>query len=210
MMVIGFSNMLVHRSSHGNTTSFVGRFLSMRCKMELLLITFIVAILSACSNPVQSSNPISVSLPNSETIWKEDSDFLIQWIGGNTDSVFIQLLKGGSCVDTLTIATINSGEFSSSNGLQWAYGDDYRVRVNDFESESGTSEEFNIWIIDVLEPNTSTTWFWEKINTEVEWIPGLGSTVRMEIWKDGSKIADYCDWTDDDGSYTRSSEIPEA
>ncbi len=62
----------------------------------------------------------------------------------------------------------------------------------------------------MLEPNTSTTWYWEKINTEVEWIPGLGSTVRMEIWKDGSKIADYCDWTDDDGSYTRSSAIPEA
>ncbi len=119
-------------ASPGNANDFSGRFVFVRCAIELLLIAFVVGILSACSNPVQSSTPISVSLPNSETIWKEDSEFLVQWIGGNTDSVFIQLLKGGSCVDTLAIATINSGEFSLSNGLQWAYGDDYRVRVNDF------------------------------------------------------------------------------
>ena len=194
----------------GTASDFAGRILSVRCKIELFLIAFVVAILSACSNPVQSSNPITVSLPSSETIWQESSESLIQWTGGNTDSVFIQLLKGGSCVDTLAITTPNSGEFSLSNGLQWGYGEDYQIRVNDFSTESGTSNEFSIWAIVVTEPNFSTVWEWEQTNTEVEWLPCPGSTVRMEIWKDGYKVDDYCDWTDDDGSYTRSSAIPGA
>ncbi len=181
----------------------------MKYKIELLLIAFVVAILSACSNPVQLSTPIMVSLPTSETIWKDGSEFLVQWTGGNTDSVFIQLLKSGACIDTLAITTPNSGEFILSNGLQWIYGEDYQIRVNDFSTESGTSNEFSIWAIVVTEPNFSTVWEWEQTNTEVEWLPCPGSTVRMEIWKEGYKVDDYCDWTDDDGSYTRSSAIPE-
>jgi len=175
-------------------------FLSLAC----------VLWLPACGNPVQASNPITVSLPSSETIWKEGSEFLVQWTGGNTDSVFIQLLKSGACIDSLAITTANSGEFSLSNGLQWTYGEDYQIRVTDFSTESGTSDEFSIWNIVITEPSSVTTWIWNQTNTEVEWMPGSGSIVRMEIWKAGSKVDDYCDWTDDDGSYIRLLAIPAA
>jgi len=188
-IVIGFFNILVHRSFFGKTTSFAGRFLSIRCKIELLLVIFIIVILSACSNPVQSSTPIMVFLPTSETIWKDGSEFLVHWTGGSTDSVL--------------------GEFSLANGLKWSFGEDYQIQVNDFTSESGISNEFSIWAIDIVEPNSSTVWEWEQTDTEVEWIPGSGSIVRIEIWKNGFKVDNYCDWTVNDGSYTRSAAISE-
>jgi len=180
-------------------------------KIRLLIFLVIIVVVAACSNPVQSSTPITVFLPTSETIWKDGSEFLIQWTGGNTDSVFIQLLKGGSCVDTLAIATLNSGEFSLSNDFEWTYGDDYQILIADMISEFGYSELFSIriWVVNVTDPNSSTLWKWGQVNTVLNWEPGPGLTVRMEIWDNETIVDDFCDWIDDDGSYTRSSVIPE-
>ena len=61
----------------------------------------------------------------------------------------------------------------------------------------------------ISRPSGSTVWIWNQVNTEILWESGPSSSVLIELWKGGSKADDFSDWTDDDGSYTRSAAIPE-
>jgi len=73
-------------------------------------------------------------------------------------------------------------------------------------------------IITITEPDYNTVWHHLDTNTVVEWeYPVLlsgntlfGDSVRIEMYKGGVKIAEYCWWVPNAGSYTRLETIPES
>ncbi len=63
-------------------------------------------------------------------------------------------------------------------------------------------------VIMVSAPDSSTTWHTGQINTVVQWQPLEGTTVSIEIWKNGAKLDEFRECTTNDGEFTRTDEIP--
>jgi len=76
----------------------------------------------------------------------------------------------------------------------------------------GFSDEFDIWAIEVIEPDSETVWITGDINTEVIWGNVPGSHVRLVVCHEGDSIGTYSpsgEWIDASlGSYTRAGAIP--
>ena len=165
------------------------------------------------SEEFQLTDEVDVTSPTSSTSWAwGETGVTVSWNEPYSDSVTIYVYKGGSSVATFAASVPNTGSYTRTDAVSssWGWGDDFKIKVVGNLGSSGYSSEFSIWAMDISEPSSSTVWYWEQTNTEVHWVPGTGSNVRMEIWKDDSKVDDYCDWTPNDGSYARSSAIPEA
>ncbi len=72
---------------------------------------------------------LHVSSPNGGEQWERGKTYSVTWSDTVTGSVRIELLKGGSPVDTLTNATQSDGLFSWSIPLDVIVGSDYRIRI---------------------------------------------------------------------------------
>ena len=165
------------------------------------------------SEEFQITDEVDVTNPTSSTSWAwGETGVTVSWNEPYSDNVTIYVYKGGSSVATFASSVPNTGSYTRADAVpsSWGWGDDFKIKVVGDLGSSGYSDDFGIWAMDITQPNSSTVWNWGQTNTQVLWSALVGSEVRMEIWKDDSKVDDYCDWTTNDGSYTRSAAIPEA
>ena len=156
---------------------------------------------------------VDITTPNANTIWAWGQEGMtVNWIEPYSDNVTIYVYKGGSSVATFASSVPNTGSYTRAEAIPslWGSGENFQIKVVGDLGSSGYSSEFCIWAIDLTEPNSSTIWQPNQANTEVHWELAPGNPVRIEIWQSGSKIDDYCDWTDNDGEYTLASGIPVA
>ena len=165
------------------------------------------------SDQFQITTDIEVTNPVSGTIWAWGQvDNVVEWSDSFSDSVYITLYKGGSYVGDVSDGWVqNTGSYTRTEPVPESWGtgeDEYAVRVSGNYSSDGESEPFSVWAYDIIEPDSLTAWYVTQTGTQVLWVDGPGTQVRMEVWFAGSKVGDYCGWTPDDGEYTRPEEIP--
>ena len=157
------------------------------------------------------TDEVDVTNPSSSTNWAwGETGVTVSWNEPYSDNVTIYVYKGGSSVATFASSVPNTGSYTRADAVpsSWGSGENFQIKVVGDLGSNGYSDEFSIWAIDITEPTSSTIWTAGQTNTEIQWENTPGAIVRAEVWKSGSKIDDYCDWTDDDGSYTRSTAIP--
>ena len=131
--------------------------------------------------------------------------------------------SGAAGISQDTTNAVNLGTFSSSSATEYVDGSVTWETTYYFvllTRGSGTSYAWSNEVeiltpsegggssIDVTEPTSSTIWEWNETGTQVLWIPSEADSVRIELWKSSTKIDDFCGWTQNDGSYTRSEGIP--
>ena len=176
-----------------------------------------------------SSEIINVIEPGATTVWTHfESDLPINWeyptllgLDGplSGDSVSILLFDGAVFIDTLVSSTVNDNSYLYTDlvPMSWTPGNTYRVYIEDDLGNYGWGENFTIApetgsaVITVIEPDSLTEWSHEQTGTQVIWeYPAIlsGDSVRIDIYKNGTLLDSYCGWTDNDGSYTRTSAIP--
>jgi len=135
-------------------------------------------LLNCGSNPVSSTNDITVSTPSSGTVWTHyDTELSISWSGGNTDNVSIDLYKGDDKVTTISGSTGNSGSFTWAGPVSDTFdpGSNYRIRIEDGIGTVGWSANFQVAectgseIISVTRPSSSTQWQHFQSGYLVEW-----------------------------------------
>ena len=83
----------------------------------------------------------------------------------------------------------------------------YSVIACDSGSNGVNSPGDALSTINVTYPHNGIIWTTGLTNTEVHWESAQGDSVRIEIWKDTSKVADYCFWTENDGAFTRTTAV---
>ncbi len=164
------------------------------------------------SKEFQIYDDIEVTQPNLETMWAwEQEDVTVEWNEPYSDSVYISVYKGGSCIGTFSDWVPNTGSYTRDVPIpsSWGTGDDYTVKVEGSLGSTGFSDVFSIWAMSIIEPDSSTLWIHYQTDTQILWVSGPGSNVRMEVWQGDMKVDDFCGWTPDDGEYTRTEAIPE-
>ena len=167
------------------------------------------------SEEFQIFNEIEISQPDSQTIWAWSVDSLtIQWDDPFGDSVYVDIYKGGTYLDSFLSWTPNGGSEVRLPAIpsSWGTGEDFQLRIENNKGSYGVSDEFSIWAIEVIEPNLNTEWELREVNTEVIWGDAPGSLVRLVVCHEGDSIGCFNDpgeWLDAaDGNYTRTASIP--
>ena len=168
------------------------------------------------SEEFQIFNEIDISHPNSQTIWACSRDsLLVEWDDQFGDSLYVDIYKGGTYLDSFLSWTTNDGNEVRLPAIpsSWGTGEDFQLRIENNKGSFGWSDMFRIWAIEVIKPDSNTIWNLNMTNTEVEWGDVPGSHVRIVVCHDGDSIGTFTpqgQWIDASmGTYTREEEIPE-
>ena len=196
-----------------------------------LLTAIVVAFLLlniSCGDPVEPLNPITVTSPNSSSVWQHyNTGILIEWTGGNTDDVTITLMQDNIIIDTLTSSQANTHSFVLPSYItpSWGDGDNYQVKITDDYGESGLCEFFTIEavageeVFSVTNPTSGSIWYWQSTGTPISWnteyskgeanggkvssnLNALFSDdVHLELWKGTVKVTDLSNSIPNSGSF---------
>ena len=192
-----------------------------------MVVAFLLLNIS-CGDPVEPLNPITVTSPNSSSVWQHyNTGILIEWTGGNTDDVMITLMQDNILIDTLTSSYANTHSFVLPNYItpSWGDGDNYQVKIIDDYGEYGLSEYFAIEavigeeVFSVTNPTSGSIWYWQETGTSISWntnyliggASGDGSSsnsgvsssdeVHLELWKGPVKVANISNSIPNSGSF---------
>ena len=178
--------------------------------------------------PSTGAEVISVTDPNGSSVWYHfESDYQVSWhypgllgldemLSG--DEVSILLYHGAELADTLVSSTVNdeSWLFTDLVPMSWTPDNNYSIYIEDNLGNYGWSAEFAIEsvigeVITVTNPVSDTAWSHYQSGTEVTWqYPALlyCDSVCIDIYKGGILLAEFSDWTDNDGHYISTDTIP--
>ena len=99
---------------------------------------------------------INVISPQSPDEWEANEDYTIRWTTtGTIERVIVQIYKGSLLIDNLTLYyALNNGEISWGIPYAMEEGNDYRIKITDYEDPNvyGFSEYFSI-----VSPSTSSS-----------------------------------------------------
>jgi len=167
------------------------------------------------SEEFQVFNEIDVIHPQTNTIWAWSQDSLsVTWNDPFGDSVFVDVYKGGTYLDSFLGWTANDGIDTRIMSVpsSWSVGDDFQLRIENNKGSYGFSDEFDIWAIEVLQPDSNTVWYHGQTDCEVTWGSVPGSHVRIIVCHEGDSIGTFTpqgQWIDASmGSYTRTEPMP--
>ena len=160
-----------------------------------------------------SSGEIDITLPTSSTVWNiGENDVQVNWSGGSTP-VKLELWANGEIVDTnFSVWITNTGSYTYPDSVpsSWDIGEHYQIHIlNSDSTQHGWSEEFQIFNeIDVIYPDSQTTWAWSVDSLEIEWDDAFGDSICVYIFKGGTNLDVFLPWTDNDGNEIRIPAIP--
>jgi hypothetical protein len=155
---------------------------------------------------------VTVTKPHALTVWKHgETDTKCRWSGALGTQVLIELFQGGSYIDVYHDWTPNTGVCVRSDEIpvSWGTGTDYIVKVTDDLGYFGWSEQFEIkTATKVRRPKATTLWAHGETETKCTWRGSPGTQVMVEVYKGGSYLDLYHDWTPNTGVCIREEEIP--
>ncbi|MDO9577065.1 MAG: hypothetical protein Q7J16_04200 [Candidatus Cloacimonadales bacterium] len=152
---------------------------------------------------------IEILYPESSTIWMEfQTDTYCDWTNAAGDSIYAEIYQGTTYKGIWHDWTDNDGHTSRNGALDdWGSGTDFRLKVIDAYSNSGWSDYFTIEAlstqIDVIYPESTTTWIEFQTNTYCDWANASGDSVNIEIYEGTTYKGLWHDWTDNDNHTSR-------
>ncbi|MCF7918666.1 MAG: SUMF1/EgtB/PvdO family nonheme iron enzyme [Candidatus Cloacimonetes bacterium] len=134
---------------------------------------------------------ITISNPNSSTIWNQGEGFSIDWTDATGSEVQFLIFKDGLELGICHEWTANDGNCNGSLvNPSWGTGSGYQIKAIDSDGNFGWSEEFVIEdgsSIEVTNPNSSTIWYQES-DFYIEWSGSEADHVEVIIYQDENEI----------------------
>lgn len=143
---------------------------------------------------LESTVPFEVTEPDDNTVWQQGEENVdINWETGNYGgNVSIHLWRNNNSIYTIKSSTSNDGSYGSWDvPVDCPAGTNYYVRIQTLsptpyyvaESEYFEIEEMG-GIIEVTQPNNSTTWSLGQENVPITWETGnIPGEVKIELFK---------------------------
>ena len=143
---------------------------------------------------LESTVPFEVTEPDDNTVWQQGEENVdINWETGNYGgNVSIHLWRNNNSIYTIISSTSNDGSYGSWDvPVDCPAGTNYYVRIQTLsptpyyvaESEYFEIEEMG-GIIEVTQPNNSTTWSLGQENVPITWETGnIPGEVKIELFK---------------------------
>jgi len=138
---------------------------------------------------------VNITYPHEASNLRVNNSYNIRWNGSNSiTNVKIELLKGGSVLETIASSTSNDGleSWTPSNSL--LTGHDYQIKISDasmtsssgsYPAASMTSNPFTITnsSVTITSPTSSSEWL-TTTSYDITWITaGSVSNVKVELLK---------------------------
>lgn len=156
------------------------------------------------------SHSITVTSPNGGETWMHGENRTFTWDSNNLGgSVKIDLYKSGSYDGTVVSSTPNDGSFDWTILSSVTAGSDYKARVTsttypsvfDSSNSNFTIEGFS-QSLTLTSPNGGESWTTGETKT-ISWSSSnVGSSVKIELYKSGSRVSTISSSTANDGSYS--------
>ena len=150
---------------------------------------------------------IELTSPSAGDVWYRGETKSIAWTktGAQTANVNIRLVRGANITAPIATGTPNDGSFDWKIPASTATQSDYFVRIKTTDGQTtGTSDPFSILppSLTVTSPTAQTPWN-KGAAVTVNWTKGgpQNATVRIQLWRNSSKVKDISVKTDNDGSY---------
>ncbi len=158
----------------------------------------------------ESTGEITVSYPNTSTVWQEyQTNTYCDWSGATGEEVTIEIYKGDVYAGLYQNQTTNDGHCTRQEALgDWGSGDDFQLKLIDANENVGWSAYFTIEAftpiqIAVTTPSSSTIWHEYETETECDWSGATGDSIFIQIYQGGEYLDEYHDWTGNDGHCSR-------
>jgi len=167
---------------------------------------------------------VTVTSPNGGETWSRGCEKAISWTsrGRAGDYVQIELLKSGTVVETIAVATQNDGAYPWTPDHELAADHDYGVRVTSLsfpdaaDISNATFALKEVPIITVTSPNGDEVWqaggtatvTWEAVYPEGDVVVWLTSPITRDMYlgsapmADGTLTADLCRYLPNATDYT--------
>ena len=149
---------------------------------------------------------IMVNSPYSGNKWYEGEAQTITWSSKNAGNyVKIELYKSGTYVSTIISSTSNDGSYSWTAPSSLTSSSYYKIRITS-TSISSVYDESSYFSIDqrsitVKSSNDGETWYHGE-TYEITWnSENAGNSVKIELYKGGSRVSTITSSTSNDGSY---------
>jgi hypothetical protein len=159
---------------------------------------------------IESSSPNpEVLYPTSTTIWQEfQTNTYCDWENSAGDSVYIEIYKGLMFKGIYADWTNNDGHYNREIALDdWGFGNDFRLKVINSNSDVGWSDYFTIEEITtgpiIIYPDGTAVWQEFEVDTYCDWSNAVGNTIYIEIYKGDTYLDIYHEETDNDGHCSR-------
>ncbi len=166
--------------------------------------------IQAVSQPKKPDDFITVNSPNGGNTLEPGNSYTITWDDNISESVKLELYKGGSFNRTIGSSTESDGSYSWTVPTSITDGSDYKVKitsVNDTSVSDFSNSNFSIkanepdGFITVNSPNGGNTL--EPGNSyTITWNDNISENVKLELYKGGSFNRTINSSTESDGSYT--------
>jgi len=157
---------------------------------------------------LQVSNPtISIIQPSGGEKWKRDTSHQITWSSNIGGYVKIELLKGGSLVQTISSSTSNDGSFWWSIPSSTTIGSNYRIRISSTTYTSISSQSVNDFTIsqqysvDLTYPNGGET-FDLGSTYSITWTGNVVGSVKLDLYRGSTHSLTITSSTPNDGIYS--------
>ncbi len=145
--------------------------------------------------------------PAAGDTWYKGETKTIAWTKAGTQSanVNIQLLRGTAVAAPIATGTPNDGSFDWKIPTSIAAQSDYFVRIKTTDGKTkDDSDPFSILppTLTVTSPTSLTPWSRGAAVT-INWTKGgpQNASVRIQLWRNTSKVKDISVKTDNDGNY---------
>ena len=203
-----------------NGAEMIYRLCSPVCGFLLSAVALFTSMsITGCNNPTttpaQSSDEITVTLPQEGDVWKSwTTGFSVEWEPVMARTVSIEIYKNEEKLDDFTTGWIsNNGSYTRTEPLpcEWEAGSDYTVVVTDDKDHTGESACFVLDTdLDITSPKSGDIWYRSSGNYQVIWSPPPAPYVKIEIWLDDVKLANFTDWVQNSGIFVLVDALPDS
>lgn len=179
-----------------------------------MIMGFLLLISFNCGNILASDNlhlqAGEITSPASGATWYTGSTYSITWdhTALESSSVEIYLYAGTSQDRAITYSTSNDGSYSWTVSTSISDGSNYKIRIVEdtlFSPEYIESYTFTIMerkTITLTDPESDDIWYTGEDYT-IRWShTGSISSVKIELYLDGTKVSTISSSTPCDGSYS--------
>lgn len=158
------------------------------------------------------SNPpnITVTNPNTGTVWEKGTTQAIQWADNIPSNVKILLFRGSNLEATLFNSTPSDGSAIYFVPFNLPSANNYRIRIVDVSNSNvfGISNFFTITLsptITISNPTSNTVWT-KGQNQTIQWTSNIAANANMRInlYEGGNLVSQIANFIPNTGSFTYS------
>lgn len=153
---------------------------------------------------ITAASVFEVTSPSANSIFSAGAFTTVTWNSSYTGTVSIDLYKGNSIVSTLKASTADDGSYSVQLPNVTTTGNDYNIKLTNIQDATvfDLGDNFTITAsnyISVTSPTTGDQFFGgDPIN--VQWSTNFGGSVAINLFKNGSHVANLKPVTANDQS----------